>query len=146
MSLLKIIKYPDNRLRNIAQPVKIINKKIHQIIQDMYYTMYEKQGIGLAATQVGINLQIIVIDISEKQTDPIILINPKKIYCSEKISIEEGCLSIPNTLKKITRANKIQIQTLNYYGKKIIIEAKELLSICIQHEMDHLVGKLIIDY
>lgn len=146
MVILKILKYPDKRLRKIAQPVKKINKKIKKIIHNMFETMYENKGIGLAATQVNIHLKIIVIDIMKKKYQPLILINPKKIKEKGIIKIEEGCLSIPEKKKIITRSKKIEILALNYYGEKIKIIAKSLLSICIQHEMDHLIGKLLIDY
>ncbi|CAL4043289.1 Peptide deformylase [Buchnera aphidicola (Phyllaphis fagi)] len=146
MSFLKILKYPDKRLRRSAQPVNKINKKIHKIIHNMFETMYQEKGIGLAATQVNINLKIIVIDKISKYYDTLVLINPKKIYEYDKISTTEGCLSLPGIKKEITRSKHITIQALNYYGKKITLQAKSLLSICIQHEMDHLIGKLLIDY
>ncbi|QCI27308.1 peptide deformylase [Buchnera aphidicola] len=146
MVILKILKYPDKRLRKIAQPVKKVNKNIKKIIHNMFETMYENKGIGLAATQVNIHLKIIVIDIMKKKYQPLILINPKKIKEQGVIKIEESCLSVPEKKKIITRSKEIEILALNYYGEKIKIIAKSLLSICIQHEMDHLIGKLLIDY
>ncbi|QCI26107.1 peptide deformylase [Buchnera aphidicola] len=146
MVILKILKYPDKRLRLIAKPVKIINQKIKNIIHNMFETMYHNHGIGLAATQVNIHLNIIVIDLMHQKYPPITLINPKKIYAKGKILTEEGCLSVPETNQKVTRFKKIKIQAINYHGKNIVIKAHSLLSICIQHEMDHLNGKLFIDY
>ncbi|CAL4043421.1 Peptide deformylase [Buchnera aphidicola (Takecallis arundicolens)] len=146
MAILKILKYPDKKLRLIANPVRSVNKKIQNIINDMFETMYNKQGIGLAATQVDIKLNIIVIDLMIKKYQPIVLINPKIIKKIGIIQTKESCLSIPGISKKITRAKEIKISALNYYGKKIYISAHELLAICIQHEMDHLIGKLLIDY
>ncbi|QCI26460.1 peptide deformylase [Buchnera aphidicola] len=146
MSILKILKYPDKRLRRIAQPVNKINKKIQNIINNMFETMYKHQGIGLAATQVNINLKIIVIDKIHPYNDQLVLINPKIIYTYDTTSTIEGCLSLPGINKKIIRSKIIKIQALNYYGKKITLQAESLLSICIQHEIDHLTGKLLIDY
>lgn len=146
MVILKILKYPDIRLRFMAKPVTTINQNIKDIINNMFETMYKKRGIGLAATQVNIHLDIIVIDLINKNYTPIVLINPKIIYTAGRIEIEEGCLSVPKIRKKIRRYKKITIHALNYYGKNITIQADTLLSICIQHEMDHLIGKLLIDY
>ncbi|QCI17873.1 peptide deformylase [Buchnera aphidicola (Acyrthosiphon lactucae)] len=146
MSLLKILYYPDTRLRLIAKPVNIINKKIQKIANNMIDTMYQEEGIGLAATQVNIQLQIIVINTMEKEKNNLILINPKIIQQEGDISIEEGCLSIPEYRASIPRYNYIKVQAINIYGKKIEIEAESILSICIQHEIDHLKGKLFIDY
>lgn len=146
MSILKILKHPDTRLRLMSNPVKAVNKKIQNIIDNMFETMYSKQGIGLAAPQVNIQLSIIVIDLMIEKYQPIVLINPKIIKKRGTIQTEESCLSIPGINKKIIRAKEIKISALNYYGKKIHISAHALLAICIQHEMDHLIGKLLIDY
>ncbi|WP_343182453.1 peptide deformylase [Buchnera aphidicola] len=146
MTLLKILKYPNKKLTRNTKKVKQINKKIHKIIHNMFETMYHHNGIGLAAPQVDIHLKIIVIDIMQQPSQPIALLNPKIIYRYENITTEEECLSLPGIKKKITRFNKIKINALNYYGKPIVITAENLLSICIQHEMDHLNGKLLIDY
>lgn len=146
MSILKILYYPDKRLRIIAKVVKKIDKEILSIINSMLDTMYFLNGIGLAATQVNIHMQIIVIDISEKRNKPLIFINPKILEKSGLISVEEGCLSIPNQSTYIQRYKKIKISALDKYGSVIEITAKNLLSICIQHETDHLFGKLFIDY
>ncbi|QCI20618.1 peptide deformylase [Buchnera aphidicola (Brachycaudus cardui)] len=146
MSLLKILYYPDKRLRLIAKPIDKINKSIKNIANNMLYTMYKEEGIGLAATQVNIQLQIIVINKIEQQKTNLVLINPKIIKKEGNISIEEGCLSIPDYRASVPRANYVKVQAINLYGEKIEIEAESILSICIQHEIDHLKGKLFIDY
>ncbi|MGD6858750.1 MAG: peptide deformylase [Enterobacteriaceae bacterium] len=147
MKILKILKYPDLRLKKIANKIKNIDKKIIQIIEYMFDTMYYFSGIGLAATQVNLNLRLIVIDIESNKKNKIILINPKIIKKSKKkVKIREGCLSVPNIYKKIKRSKKILIKNTDTNNKNIIIKADNLLSICIQHEIDHLNGKLIIDY
>ncbi|CAL4323137.1 Peptide deformylase [Buchnera aphidicola (Pterocallis alni)] len=146
MENFKILKYPDQRLRKIAQPVQIINDKIKKIINKMFHTMYQNNGIGLAATQVNIHLRIIVIDIMKEKNNPIVLINPKTIQKFENISMEEGCLSLPGVNKIINRSKNIEVHALNENNQKIKIYATSLLAICIQHEMDHLSGKLLIDY
>lgn len=143
---MQILTYPDERLRIIAMPVHKIDTKINRIINDMFDTMYANNGIGLAATQINIHKQIIVIDLSKQQNEGLILINPKLLEQSGSISIEEGCLSIPEQIAFIPRAEKIKILAIDINGKSFIIEAYNLLSICIQHEMDHLRGKLFIDY
>lgn len=146
MSILKILHYPDKRLRIIAKNVKKIDKNIFSTIENMIETMYFSKGIGLAATQVNLHIKIIVIDISDKKNTPLILINPLIIKKTGSISAEEGCLSIPNQRAYIKRYQKIKISALNEYGNYFQLSAENLLSICIQHEMDHLIGKLFIDY
>ncbi|AAO27145.1 polypeptide deformylase [Buchnera aphidicola str. Bp (Baizongia pistaciae)] len=146
MSVLKILKYPDDRLRIIAKPISKIDTKIHNIIINMFDTMYYENGIGLAATQVNIPLQIIVIDKIEELNHPLVLINPKITKRSGLTSIQEGCLSIPNYQAEISRSKKITVTALNYFGKRIKLKTSSTLSICIQHEIDHLIGKLLIDY
>jgi len=146
MSVLKILKYPDKRLRIVAKPILEVNKKIQIIIKSMFETMHAKDGIGLAATQVNIPLKIIVIDKIDKLLHPLALINPQIVRKSGTISTQEGCLSIPDYQAKIPRFNNIIISALDYFGQKIELHANSILSICIQHEMDHLIGKLFIDY
>ncbi|CAL4043839.1 peptide deformylase [Buchnera aphidicola] len=146
MTILKILQYPDKKLRIRAQPVKEINTNIQTIVDNMFETMYDKEGIGLAATQVNIPLQIIVISNIHKYDHPLVLINPIIISKNGEKKVEEGCLSIPQQRAIITRSEYITVNALNYFGKKIKITADSLLSICIQHEMDHLIGKLFIDY
>ncbi|MBX4180858.1 peptide deformylase [Sodalis sp. CWE] len=146
MALLKLLYYPDERLREIAKPVININDDIRLIVDNMFETMYAKNGIGLAAIQVGIQKQIIVIDISANQNEQLVLINLRLLETSGQIHIDEGCLSIPNQYALVPRAKKIKVQAQDQYGNNFDLEASDLLAICIQHEMDHLIGKLFIDY
>ncbi|AHK18930.1 peptide deformylase [Yersinia similis] len=146
MSVLKILHYPDERLRKIAAPVKEVNGEIQRIVDDMFETMYAEEGIGLAATQVDVHQQIIVIDISENRDQRLVLINPELLEKSGETGIEEGCLSIPEQRALIPRAEKVKIRALDRDGKPFELETDGLLAICIQHEMDHLIGKLFVDY
>ncbi|GKW05469.1 peptide deformylase [Pectobacterium carotovorum subsp. carotovorum] len=146
MSVLQVLHFPDERLRITAQPVKEVNADIQRIVDDMFDTMYEEEGIGLAATQVDIHQRIIVIDVSEERDQRLVLINPELIEKSGDTGIEEGCLSIPETRALVPRAEYVKVRALDREGKAFELEASELLAICIQHEMDHLVGKLFIDY
>ncbi|WP_067568314.1 peptide deformylase [Candidatus Hoaglandella endobia] len=146
MSLLKVLHYPDDRLRKIAKPVANVDDVICQIVDDMFDTMYAEEGIGLAATQIDIHQQIIVIDVSENRKQRLVLINPELLEKSGKTGIKEGCLSIPNQRDFIPRAEKVKVRSLDRDGNSFELEVNDLLAICIQHEMDHLVGKLFIDY
>nr|BET44781.1 MAG: peptide deformylase [Candidatus Aschnera chinzeii] len=147
MTILKILRYPDKRLRQIAKPVKKITFKTKLLINNMFDTMYAAGGIGLAATQVNILQQIIVIDISIKPDEKqLILINPIIIEMDGSASIEEGCLSIPTKHAMVPRAQYVKVKSLDLYGNHVEFEASNLLAICIQHEIDHLYGKLFIDY
>jgi len=144
--ILDILKYPDKRLRTIAKPVVSVDETIKQQVKDMFETMYEAPGIGLAATQVNFHQRIIVIDVSEQCNEPICLINPEIIEKSGEIQWEEGCLSVPDYYENIIRANDIKVQALNQNGETFELEASEMLSVCIQHEIDHLDGILFIDH
>ena len=144
--ILDILKYPDKRLRTIAKPVVSVNSDIKKQVKDMFETMYDAPGIGLAATQVNFHQRIIVIDISEDYNQPFCLINPEIIEKSGEIEWEEGCLSVPNYYENIKRANKIKVLALNEHGNTFDIEANEMLAVCIQHEMDHLNGILFVDH
>ena len=144
--ILNILKYPDKRLRTIAKPVISVDETIKQQVKDMFETMYEAPGIGLAATQVNFHQRIIVIDISDKCNEPICLINPEVIEQSGEIQWEEGCLSVPDYYENVIRANDIKVQALNQHGETIELEASEMLSVCIQHEIDHLDGILFVDH
>jgi len=144
--ILDILKYPDKRLRTIAKPVVSVDETIRQQVKDMFETMYEAPGIGLAATQVNFHQRIIVIDISDQCNEPICLINPEVIEKSGEIQWEEGCLSVPDYYENIIRANDIKVQALNQHGETFEIEASEMLSVCIQHEIDHLDGILFVDH
>ena len=144
--ILNILKYPDKRLRTIAKPVVRVDETIKQQVKDMFETMYEATGIGLAATQVNFHQRIIVIDISDKYNEPICLINPEIIEESGEIQCEEGCLSVPDYYEIIVRANDIKVKALNQNGESFELEASEMLSVCIQHEIDHLNGILFVDH
>ena len=144
--ILNILKYPDKRLRTIAKPVVSVDETIKQQVKDMFETMYEAPGIGLAATQVDFHKRIIVIDISDQCNEPICLINPEIIEKSGEIEWEEGCLSVPDYYENVIRANEIKVQALNQNGETFELEASEMLSVCIQHEIDHLDGILFVDH
>lgn len=146
MALLKILEYPDERLRTIAKEVTEINDEIRQIAEDMLETMYSAPGIGLAATQVNIHQRIVVIDVSEDKTDPLVLINPEIIELHGVETMDEGCLSFPGIYAEVERADKVTIKAQNLDGETYHLEADELLAVCIQHELDHLKGKLFVDY
>ena len=140
MAVLQVLHIPDERLRKVAEPVKEVNAEIQRIVDDMFDTMYAEEGIGLAATQVDIHQRIIVIDVSENREEQLVLINPEMLEKDGETGIEEGCLSIPEQRALVPRAEKVKIRALDRDGKPFE------LAICIQHEMDHLVGKLFIDY
>lgn len=146
MPVLQVLHYPDERLRIIAKPVKEVNDAIRRIVDDMFETMYAEEGIGLAATQVDIHQRIIVIDVSETHDERHVLINPELLAKSGETGIEEGCLSIPDQRGFVPRAEQVKVRAINREGQTFELEAEGLLAICIQHEMDHLVGKLFVDY
>ena len=144
--ILNILNYTDKRLRTVAKSVVSVDETIKQQVKDMFETMYEAPGIGLAATQVNFHQRIIVIDVSEQYNEPICLINPKVIEKSGEIQWEEGCLSVPDYYENVIRANDIKVQALNQHGETFELEASEMISVCIQHEIDHLNGILFIDH
>lgn len=146
MALLEILRFPDSRLRLKAQPVTQVDEQVRQVVTDMLETMYQAPGIGLAATQVNIQQSIIVIDVSEQKDDPVCLINPKILGCEGTGEMQEGCLSVPGFYENVTRAEYVKVQALNQEGEEFELEADGLLAVCIQHEMDHLDGKLFVDY
>jgi peptide deformylase len=146
MAILDILNYPDPRLHNVAKPVKEVNATIRRLIDDMSETMYDAPGIGLAATQVNQHLQLIIIDTSESKDRLQVFINPKIIEKSGEQDYEEGCLSVPGIYEKVTRAARIKVEALDRDGHVFSLEAEGLLSICIQHEMDHLLGKVFVEY
>ena len=146
MAILNILEFPDARLRTVAKPIKNVDERIVKYSKDMLETMYEAPGIGLAATQVNIHLQLIVIDISDQKTKPIFLINPVIIKAEGKVETSEGCLSIPGYSEPIIRYENIEYEALDISGKEIREEATGLLAVCIQHELDHLQGKLMVDH
>jgi len=147
MTLLPILSYPDPRLRTIAAPVKVVDETIKTLIKDMLATMYDAQGIGLAATQVDYHVQVIVMDLSEDKNTPMVFINPKVTpLVDEKQPYEEGCLSVPDVYDNVERPTKVRIEALDENGEALDIEATGLLAVCIQHEMDHLNGVIFVDY
>jgi len=146
MAVLKVLSYPDKRLRTKAVPVEVVDDNIRGIMDDMLETMYEAPGIGLAATQVNIHQQIVVIDVSEDKSDPLYLVNPEIIAKSGKEISEEGCLSVPEYYAEVERADKVTVRALGRDGESYEIDAEGLLAVCIQHEMDHLNGVVFIDY
>lgn len=146
MAILNILNYPDPRLYTIAKPVKEVDGTIRRLIDDMAETMYDAPGIGLAATQVDVHQQIIIIDISENKNQLQVFINPKLIASCGTQDYEEGCLSVPGIYDMVTRAEKITVEALNRDGKPFILEAEGLLAVCVQHEMDHLLGKVFVQY
>lgn len=146
MSILTILEFPDERLRKIAKPIKDIDNNLQTLIDDMLETMYHTGGIGLAATQVNVHVRLLVIDTSEEKNAPLCLINPEIISKDGEFEYKEGCLSVPESYEKIIRPGHITVKGLDRNGKEIEIEANDLLSTCIQHEIDHLNGKLFIDY
>ncbi|WP_427982924.1 peptide deformylase [Agarivorans sp.] len=146
MAVLEVLRFPDERLRTIAQPVNNIDDNVRTIIENMFETMYMEEGVGLAATQVNIHQQIVVIDVSEERNQRLALINPEILEADGEALNEEGCLSVPEYRAQVPRAEKIKVKALNENGEEQIFEAEGLLAICVQHELDHLKGKLFIDY
>lgn len=146
MTTLNILHFPDPRLRNIAQPVAEVDDSIRQLVDDMFTTMYAAPGIGLAATQVDVAKRIIVIDVSEEKDQPLCLINPDILELDGVEEMEEGCLSVPGVFERVQRAEKVKVRALDRDGNPFELEAGGLLAVCIQHEIDHLDGKLFVDY
>jgi peptide deformylase len=146
MAILTILNYPDPRLHTVAKPVQEVNMEIQRLVSDMAETMYAAPGIGLAATQVNQHVQLILVDTSKEQNDLQVFINPKIVAKSGEQDYEEGCLSVPGIYEKVTRAEKITVEALDANGKKFKLHAEGLLAVCIQHEMDHLLGKVFVEY
>jgi len=146
MALLNVLRYPDERLRTVAEPVTDFNASLQQQIDDMFETMYTEKGIGLAATQVDFHKQLIVMDLQDDVERPRVFINPQIIRSSGDFCNEEGCLSVPGIYAKVDRAEFVTVKSLDRDGNEFTVEADGLFAICIQHEMDHLKGKLFVDY
>ena len=146
MSLLKILKFPDPRLRTRAVPVEAVDDQIRRLVDDMLETMYAAPGIGLAATQVDVHKRVLVLDVSESKDEPQCFINPELLEQEGRAVSEEGCLSVPEVTEEVERAERIRVRALDVDGKQFEQEAEGLLAVCIQHEMDHLEGKLFVDY
>ena len=146
MAILKVLHFPDPLLRKKAVPVTVINADIRKLAYDMLETMYQESGIGLAATQVNVRKRVVVIDLSEQRNNPLYLINPEIMYSEGVEEMQEGCLSVPGYYDLVQRAEKVRVRYLNLAGESLEIEADGLLAVCIQHEIDHLNGRLFIDY
>jgi peptide deformylase len=146
MPVLNVLTFPDERLRTVAKPVEKVDATIQTLVKDMFETMKDEKGIGLAATQVDVHKRVVVMDVSEEQNDPYVFINPVIVEKSGSTVSEEGCLSVPNNYAKVDRAEKVKVQALNEKGEEFELEAEGLFAICIQHELDHLQGKLFVDY
>jgi peptide deformylase len=146
MAILQILQYPDARLHTVAVPVPVVTAATRNLISDMAETMYSAPGVGLAATQVNVHQQIIVMDISETQDQLLVFVNPEIIANSGESIYEEGCLSVPGVYEKIRRAERVTVRALDTLGESFTFEADGLLAICIQHEMDHLKGKVFVEY
>lgn len=146
MAILEILVYPDERLRTVAKPVESVNDDTRMLVKDMIETMYDANGIGLAATQVDVHLQIIVMDLSDERDQPRVIINPVIVEQDGEQVYDEGCLSVPEYYAPVKRAERIKITALDEQGEIYELDADGLLAVCIQHEMDHLAGKVFVDY
>ena len=147
MALLQILRYPDPRLHIVAKPVASVDTRIQTLITDMLQTMYEAKGIGLAATQVDVHERLIVMDVSEERDQPLILINPQLVWTSAETHLnEEGCLSVPGIYDGVERFDAVTVSALDAQGVSRVVESQDLLAVCIQHEMDHLMGKVFVEY
>ncbi len=147
MALLPILEFPDPRLRAVAKPVEAVNDDIRKLVDDMFETMYDAPGVGLAAIQVNVQKRVIVIDVTEEKNQPLVFINPEiEVLDEERFDYEEGCLSVPGFYEKVTRPEHVRVTALDKNGEKFSLEPDGLLAVCIQHEVDHLDGKLFVDY
>jgi peptide deformylase len=147
MALLNILQYPDPRLHTVAKPVAVVDGRVKQLVADMLDTMHEANGIGLAATQVDVHERVIVIDVSEDRRHPIVLINPEIVWASEEKQVnDEGCLSVPGVYDGVERSSRVKVTAQDEHGHARTIEAEGMLAVCIQHEMDHLLGKVFVEY
>lgn len=147
MAILEILEFPDPRLRTQAKPVAAVDDKLRQLIDDMFETMYDAPGVGLAATQVNVHQRLVVIDVSEDKSQPLVFINPEITILDDELNeYDEGCLSIPGFYETVVRPKRIQVTALDRNGEPFTLEPEGLLAVCIQHELDHLNGKLFVDY
>lgn len=146
MAILTILEFPDDRLRKKGAPVAVVDESIKRLVDDMFETMYAAPGVGLAATQVNVQKRIVVIDVSEEKNTPVCLINPEIVEKNGSEEMDEGCLSVPGVFEKVTRAETVKVRALDRNGDAFELEADGLLAVCIQHEIDHLDGKLFVDY
>lgn len=146
MALLNILRYPDARLHKVAAPVTVFDEPLKQLVRDMAETMYAAPGIGLAATQVDVHKQVIVLDVSERHDSLVVLVNPEIVEGTGVSDIEEGCLSVPGVYDIVERAERVKVRAHDQNGNAFTLEAQGLLAVCIQHEMDHLKGKVFVEY
>ena len=146
MALLQILRYPDPRLHKLAEPVREVDDQVRRLVRDMAQTMYAAPGIGLAATQVDVHKQVIVIDVSEAKDQLLVLINPEILQRRGESQFEEGCLSVPGVFEKVARAEWVRVRALDQNGKSFELEVDGLLAVCVQHEMDHLKGLVFVEY
>ncbi|MFO1495699.1 MAG: peptide deformylase [Lysobacterales bacterium] len=146
MALLPILEFPDERLRTVAKPIERFEPELQTLIDDMFETMYAAPGVGLAATQIDYHRQLIVIDVSEEKDRPLVLINPRIVEKEGAQNCQEGCLSVPGVFADVERAERVVVEALDRHGQLQRIDASGLLAVCIQHEMDHLAGKVFVDY
>lgn len=147
MALLPILHFPDPRLHTVAKPVAQVDDRIRQLVDDMLETMYDAKGVGLAATQINVHERVVVIDTSEERNQPMVLINPEIIWASDEMIVwEEGCLSVPTIYDKVDRHARVRVRATNRDGKVYEFDADELLAVCVQHELDHLKGKVFVEY
>ena len=146
MAILNILRYPDARLHKVALPVTVFDDGLRALVRDMTETMYAAPGVGLAATQVDVHKQVIVVDVSERRDSPVVLVNPAVVDASGVSDIEEGCLSVPGIYEIVERAERVRVRAHDQHGKAFTLEAQGLLAVCIQHEMDHLKGKVFVEY
>lgn len=147
MALLSILRYPDPRLHTVARPVAEVNDRIRQLVDDMIQTMYVAEGVGLAATQVDVHERVVVMDTSEEHDKPVVLINPEIVQRSAEMALnEEGCLSVPQTYDRVERHARVTVRALNRAGETFELEAEGLAAVCVQHEMDHLMGRVFVEY
>jgi peptide deformylase len=146
MSTLNILRYPDARLHKIAAPVTVFDEGLKKLVADMAETMYTAPGIGLAATQVDVHKRVIVVDVSERRDSLVVLVNPEIVEATGESDIEEGCLSVPSIYELVQRAERVKVRAHDQNGNAFTLEAQGLLAVCIQHEMDHLQGKVFVEY
>ena len=147
MAIRTILRYPDPRLHTVARPVQAVDARIRQLVDDMFETMYEANGIGLAATQIDVHERLIVIDVTQDRSGPLVLINPEIVEAStERVRGDEGCLSVPGIYDGVERAASVRVRALDAQGQLQTLDADGMLAVCIQHEMDHLLGKVFVEY
>ncbi|GAA5524605.1 peptide deformylase [Microbulbifer aestuariivivens] len=147
MAKLEILEFPDPRLREVAKPVDKVSDELRTLVDDMFETMYDAPGVGLAATQINVHQRIVVIDVSEDQSEPLVFINPEiEVLEEEHHQYDEGCLSVPGFYETVERPRRVRVKALDREGEPFAMEAEGLLAVCIQHEVDHLNGKLFVDY